>query len=454
MTTQNNNRAQFATRLGIIATTVGSAVGLGNIWRFPYEAGNNGGGAFLICYLLCIVALGIPVLCAEFAIGRSTQSNIFGAFRQLKASGKWHWVGYIGIVASIMILSFYSVVAGWTMEYLYQSISGGLNFAGRDAFHNHFTAFSSSNWRSILWTVIFLLCNYVIVVRGVKKGIEKMSNIMMPALFILLIIFCINSLMMPNASEGLSFLFTPDFSKITPKVIVSALGQAFFSLSLGLGTMMTYGSYFAKATRIVRSATITASLDTLVAILAGVIIFPAVFSFGMSPVQGPALVFEVLPSIFAQMPGAQIWSILFFFLLFLASLTSTISMSEVSIAFLTEEKKMSRTKASTLNLLIALIGGVLSALSFGYFSDKSFFGLCSLDFFSFFDFTSSNILLPLGGMLISIFAGWILERSRLKDTLTNEGKIGVKTFSLLVLCLKFVAPIGIFLIFLLGMGIF
>ncbi|MBR5332509.1 MAG: sodium-dependent transporter [Muribaculaceae bacterium] len=450
----NNNRAQFATRLGIIATTVGSAVGLGNIWRFPYEAGNNGGGAFLLCYILCIVILGIPVLCAEFAIGRSTQSNIFGAFRALKASGKWHWVGYIGILASIMILSFYSVVAGWTMEYLYQSIVGGLNFKNIDAFHSHFSTFSTSNWRPIMWTVLFLLCNYIIVVRGVKKGIEKMSNIMIPALFVLLIIFCINSLMMPNASEGLTFLFTPDFSKITPKVVVSALGQAFFSLSLGLGTMMTYGSYFSKDTHIVRSATITASLDTLVAILAGLIIFPAVFSFGMSPVQGPALVFEVLPSIFAQMPGGQIWSILFFFLLFLASLSSTISMSEVSIAFLSEEKKMSRTKASTLNLAVALVGGVLSALSFGYLSNLNFFGLFDINFFNFFDFTSSNILLPLGGMLISIFAGWILERSRLKDTLTNGGKIGVRTFSLLVLCLKYLAPICIMLIFLLGLGIF
>ena len=454
MTTQNNNRAQFSTRIGVIATTVGSAVGLGNIWRFPYEAGNNGGGAFLLCYLLCIVALGIPVLCAEFAIGRTTRSNIFGAFRNLKATGSWHIVGYIGIVASIMILSFYSVVAGWTMEYIYQSIIGGLTLSGETAFHNHFTSFSTSNWRPIFWTVIFLLCNYIIVVRGVKKGIEKMSNIMMPALFILLMIFCINSLMMPKAGEGLTFLFSPDFSKITPKVIVSALGQAFFSLSLGLGTMMTYGSYFSKNTRIVRSATITASLDTLVAILAGIIIFPAVFSFGMSPVQGPALVFEVLPSIFAQMPGAQIWSILFFFLLFLASLTSTISMSEVSIAFFTEEKKMSRTKASTIKLILALCGGILSALSFGYFSDKSLFGLCRIDFFSFFDFTSSNILLPLGGMFISIFAGWILDRSNLKDSLTNNGKIGVRTFSLLVYCLKFIAPIGILLIFLLGLGIF
>lgn len=454
MKEQRKERAQFVTRLGIIATTVGSAVGLGNIWRFPYEAGNNGGGAFLLCYLCCILFMGIPVLCAEFALGRNTRSNIFGAFRKLKASGKWHWVGYIGILSSVMILSFYSVVAGWTMEYIWQSIVGGLDFHNKAEFHGQFEAFSTSNWRPIMWTVIFLLCNYLIVVRGVKKGIEKMSNIMMPALFLILIIFCVNSLMMPKAQEGLAFLFTPDFSKITPEVVIRALGQAFFSISLGLGTMMTYGSYFAKETRIVRSATITASLDTLVALLSGIIIFPAVFSFGMSPEQGPALVFEVLPSIFAQMPGGQVWSILFFILLFLASLTSTISMSEVSIAFLTEEKGVSRTKASTINLAIALGGGILSALSFGYLSDLNFFGLFNVNFFSFFDFTSSNVLLPLGGMLIAIFTGWLLDRSTLRNELTNHGKIGVRTFSLLVFSLKFVAPIGIFLIFLFGLGLF
>ncbi len=449
----NNNRAQFATKLGIIATTVGSAVGLGNIWRFPYEAGNHGGGAFLICYLGCIIALGIPVLCAEFTIGRGTQSNIFGAFRKLQQSGKWHWVGYIGITASLMILSFYSVVAGWTLEYFFQSITGGLSSAGQEELHQQFNNFSTNNWRPILWTLIFLSLNYFIVNRGVKKGIEKVSNIMMPALFLLLLIFCVNSLMMPGAKEGLTFLFSPDFSKITPSVLIGALGQAFFSLSLGLGTMMTYGSYFNKNTRIVKSASITACLDTLVAILSGIIIFPAVFTFGISPEQGSPLVFEILPSIFNQLPGSAIWSSLFFFLLFITSITSTISMSEVSIAFFTEEKKMERKKATRLNTAIAMVFGTLCAMSFGWLNGLNFFGLFNINLFVFFDFVSSNILLPLGGMLISIFAGWVLDRKRFRDEITNNGSIKVRTLGLLIFSLKYIAPICIALIFILGLGI-
>lgn len=442
---QNDNRAQFSTRLGVIATTVGSAVGLGNIWRFPYEAGTHGGGAFLITYLCFIFAFGIPILCAEFMIGRGTRSNIFGAFRQLRSSGKWHWVGYIGIVASIMILSFYSVVAGWTLEYLYQSITGALNLNSQEAYHAQFQQFSTHPWRPLLWTILFLIVNFVIVIRGVQKGIERMSNIMMPILFLILIIFCVNSLLMPGAKEGLEFLFWPDFSKIDSSVMVSAMGQAFFSLSLGLGTMMTYASYFSKETHIVKSATITACLDTTVAILSGVIIFPAVFTFGVSPTQGPALVFEVLPNIFNQLPGSTIWSILFFFLLFIASLSSTISMSEVSIAYFTEEKKMSRNKATILNTAIALIFGTLCALSFNCLDNITIAGMT---IFSIFDYVSSNILLPAGGMFISFFAGWLLDRSFIHDQLTNNGSVKVRVTKAIIFSLKYVAPTGIILVFL------
>lgn len=442
---QNDNRAQFSTRLGVIATTVGSAVGLGNIWRFPYEAGTHGGGAFLITYLCFIFAFGIPILCAEFMIGRGTHSNIFGAFRQLRSSGKWHWVGYIGIVASIMILSFYSVVAGWTLEYLYQSITGALNLNSQEAYHAQFQQFSTHPWRPLLWTILFLIVNFVIVIRGVQKGIERMSNIMMPILFLILIIFCVNSLLMPGAKEGLEFLFSPDFSKIDSSVMVSAMGQAFFSLSLGLGTMMTYASYFSKETHIVKSATITACLDTTVAILSGVIIFPAVFTFGVSPTQGPALVFEVLPNIFNQLPGGSLWSILFFFLLFIASLSSTISMSEVSIAYFTEEKKMSRNKATILNTAIALIFGTLCALSFNCLDNITIAGMT---IFSIFDYVSSNILLPAGGMFISFFAGWLLDRSFIHDLLTNNGSVKVRVTKAIIFSLKYVAPTGIILVFL------
>lgn len=442
---QNDNRAQFSTRLGVIATTVGSAVGLGNIWRFPYEAGTHGGGAFLITYLCFIFAFGIPILCAEFMIGRGTHSNIFGAFRQLRSSGKWHWVGYIGIVASIMILSFYSVVAGWTLEYLYQSITGALNLNSQEAYHAQFQQFSTHPWRPLLWTILFLIVNFVIVIRGVQKGIERMSNIMMPILFLILIIFCVNSLLMPGAKEGLEFLFSPDFSKIDSSVMVSAMGQAFFSLSLGLGTMMTYASYFSKETHIVKSATITACLDTTVAILSGVIIFPAVFTFGVSPTQGPALVFEVLPNIFNQLPGGSLWSILFFFLLFIASLSSTISMSEVSIAYFTEEKKMSRNKATILNTAIALIFGTLCALSFNCLDNITIAGMT---IFSIFDYVSSNILLPAGGMFISFFAGWLLDRSFIHEQLTNNGSVKVRVTKAIIFSLKYVAPTGIILVFL------
>lgn len=442
---QNDNRAQFSTRLGVIATTVGSAVGLGNIWRFPYEAGTHGGGAFLITYLCFIFAFGIPILCAEFMIGRGTHSNIFGAFRQLRSSGKWHWVGYIGIVASIMILSFYSVVAGWTLEYLYQSIIGALNLNSQEAYHAQFQQFSTHPWRPLLWTILFLIVNFVIVIRGVQKGIERMSNIMTPILFLILIIFCVNSLLMPGGKEGLEFLFSPDFSKIDSSVMVSAMGQAFFSLSLGLGTMMTYASYFSKETHIVKSATITACLDTTVAILSGVIIFPAVFTFGVSPTQGPALVFEVLPNIFNQLPGGSLWSILFFFLLFIASLSSTISMSEVSIAYFTEEKKMSRNKATILNTAIALIFGTLCALSFNCLDNITIAGMT---IFSIFDYVSSNILLPAGGMFISFFTGWLLDRSFIHDQLTNNGSVKVRVTKAIIFSLKYVAPTGIILVFL------
>lgn len=309
-------RALFATKIGVVAATVGSAVGLGNIWRFPYEAGTHGGGAFLIVYIACVFAIGIPVMCSEFIMGRSTHRNVKGAFKMLTNRSGWHWVSYVGIMASLMILSFYSVVAGWTMEYLYQSVVGNFGTHTAEDFTRQFTEFSMSPWRPVMWTFIFLGLNFLVLRRGVQKGIERLSNILMPILFIILIIFAINSLLLPEAAKGISFLFNPDFSQITPKVVLGAMGQAFFSLSLGLSGLLTYASYFSDNTPLVRSAGIIAILDTLVAVLAGIIIFPAVFSFGAEPTAGPKLVFEVLPNIFQQMPGAYMWSVLFFVLLF------------------------------------------------------------------------------------------------------------------------------------------
>lgn len=442
--THINKREVFGSKFAAIATTVGSAVGLGNIWRFPYEAGTHGGGAFMLCYLCFIFLLGVPLLCAEYSMGRATRSNIFGAYRKLSPKKKWYITGYLGIFTSLMILSFYSVVAGWTVEYCVMSVGNIFNFSDASYGHEQFQSLTNG-WRPVVWTVIFLFCNTFILLGGVKKGIERASNVMMPLLFVLLIIFCINSLTMPGCSEGLKFLFSPDFSKITSQVMLSALGQAFFSLSLGLGCMLTYASYFSEETRLGRTAAITAGLDSLVAILAGVIIFPAVFSYGVEPTAGPTLVFEVLPNIFGRMNGGAIWAAMFFLLLFVASLTSTVSMSEISIAFFCEEKKMSRRKATMLSASISLVGGVLCALSFG--------PLSNLNIFNIFDYVSSNIFLPLGGMICSVFVGWFMNKTLLQSELTNNGRYKFRLFKILVIFLRWVCPLAIFMIFLNCIGV-
>lgn len=450
--TQKRDRAVFATKIGAVATTVGSAVGLGNIWRFPYEAGVHGGGAFLICYLGFVFLIGIPLLIAEFVMGRGTRSNVFGAYRKLAPRSRWDLFGVLGIISSLLIISFYAVVAGWTAEFCLASISGELNFATAEARHEGFMQLTSGG-NSVVWTLIFIVFNFLILIGGVTKGIERASNILMPIFFLLLVAFCINSFFLPGFAQGINYLFHPDFSKITPSVILGALGQAFFSLSLGLGCMMTYASYFSDRNKLVKTATTTALLDTMVAILAGIIIFPAVFSFGISPQAGPTLVFEVLPHIFYQLPAGGLWSTLFFLLLFLASLTSTVSMSEISISYFCEEKGMGRARAVTTSTIISIFGALLCALSFGPLEDFTIFGL---NFFNLFDYVSSNIALPLGGMGCSIFVGWLVKRSFIENQLTNGHTDGYnmkfKLMGLLVFFLRWICPIAIFLIFLNSIG--
>ena len=439
-------RAQFATRIGVIAASVGSAIGLGNIWRFPYEAGQHAGGAFLLIYILFVFAIGVPIICSEFLIGRSSHSNVLGAFQKLERKGsKWHLISYVGILSSLMILSFYSVVAGWTLEYTIQSVTGGLEDSSPDYLANYFQEFTTQSNRSLMWTIVFLLLNYLIIRKGLKNGIERMSNIMTPLLFVILLVFCVNSLMMPGAADGLKFLFVPDFSKITPKVMLGALGQAFFSLSLGVSTLITYASYFKKDVPLVRSASIVAGLDTLFAIVAGLIIFPALFTYGIEPTEGPKLVFEVLPYIFSQTPGGQIWATAFFFLLFLASITSTISMSEISISFFCEEWKMTREKASMLNTVIAIVFGSLCALSFGAAADWKIFGMTVFDLFN---FTTANLLMPVCGIVFAIFAGWFMDKKLVRSQLTNDETLKVRTYKSIVFSLRYIAPLAILSIFL------
>ena len=446
-----SNRAQFATKMGVIAASVGSAVGLGNIWRFPYEAGVHGGGAFISIYILCVLLLGVPVIIAEFIIGRSTHKNANGAIKQLAPGSKFRFLSYIGIIASTMILSFYSVVAGWIVEYLFQSLIGRLNGHTPQEYSEMFNSLAGSPWRSLLWTYIFLGANFLILKKGIQKGIERISNLLMPLLFLLLIVFCVNSLLLPKAGEGLKFMFLPDFSQVSPSMIVGAMGQAFFSLSLGLTCLLTYASYFSNKTPLVKSATIIAVLDTCVAILAGIVIFPAVFSFGAEPAVGPKLVFEVLPNIFQQMPGGYFWSLAFFVLLFFASITSTISMSEIFITFCTEEHKMSRKKATSINTIIAIAFGTLCALSFNVLSD---FKIFDKTFFDLFDYISSNILLPAGGFFLAIFVGWKMDKKIVKEQLTNGDTLKVRTFKPIIFCIKYVAPAAILIIFLNVLGLF
>lgn len=441
-------RSQFGTKLGVIMVTAGSAVGLGNIWRFPYEVGANGGGAFVLLYLIFVFFVGLPVICGEFILGKRSRSGVRGAFEKLHKSRFWGSVGYISILAAVLIMGFYSVVASWTMEYIVQSVEGFSGLSSPEDFHDRFELLTATPVRPVVWTSLFLLLNYLILIRGVEKGIEKVSNLMMPLLFILLIAFSVNSLLLPGAGEGLRFLFHPDFSKLTGEVVLRALGQAFFSLSLGMGCLVTYSSYFKPETPLMRTGISIAVLDTFVAVMAGVMIFPAVFTYGQEPAAGPRLVFEVLPMVFSNMPSGSIWSLVFFVLLFLAALTSIISVSEIIIAYLMDDFGMSRFKACTVHFVISLVFGVVCALSFSSLSDFKIFGF---NVFDLFDYVSSNILMPLGGMLLSIFVGWVIKRSVVKEELlAGTSKRGVYRVLATVMgfCLRYVAPVAIAIVML------
>lgn len=441
-------RSQFGTKLGVIMVTAGSAVGLGNIWRFPYEVGANGGGAFCLLYLIFVFFVGLPVICGEFILGKRSRSGIRGAFEKLHKSRFWGSVGYISILAALLIMGFYSVVASWTMEYIVQSVEGFSGLSSPEDFHNRFELLTATPVRPVIWTSIFLLINYLILIRGVEKGIEKVSNVMMPLLFILLIAFSVNSLLLPGAGEGLRFLFHPDFSKLTGEVVLRALGQAFFSLSLGMGCLVTYSSYFKPETPLMRTGISIAVLDTFVAVMAGVMIFPAVFTYGQEPAAGPRLVFEVLPMVFSNMPSGSLWSLVFFVLLFLAALTSIISVSEIIIAYFMDDFKMSRFKACTVHFVVCLAFGVMCALSFSSLSGFKIFGF---NMFDLFDYVSSNILMSLGGMLLSIFVGWVIKRSIVKEELlagTSRRGVYRVLATVMAFCLRYVAPVAIAIVML------
>ena len=441
-------RHNFGSKIGAVLASAGSAVGLGNVWRFPTEVGNNGGAAFIFIYLICIAVIGIPVMMSEFLIGRHTHTNTISAFAKL-APGKWWRIeGVAGVFVAFLILSYYIVISGWTLFYLIESLGGQLK-ADRD-YSTVFNDFVSNPWLPVLTGAAFMGLTHFVIARGVQSGIEKSSKLMMPMLLFIIGILVVCSFSMPGSSEGLHFLLKPDFSKITASVFLSAVGQAFFSLSLAMGCLCTYASYFRHDTKLPKTAVGVSVIDTFVAILSGFIIFPAVFSVeGVSVDAGPGLVFITLPSVFniafSHLPVlGYIFSSFFYLLLLLAALTSAISLHESVTAYVLEAFHISRKKAAAAVSISCMTLGVACSLSFGVWSDLTLFGM---NIFELFDFTASKIILPIGGIIICLFTGWYLDRKLVESELTNGGTLRFRLFRLYYFIIRYVAPFAIAAVF-------
>ena len=445
---EKNKRDGFGSKIGIIAAAAGSAIGLGNIYRFPCELGNNGGAAFLLVYLIVVVFLGIPVMLSELVIGRRGQSNAVGAFKKLAPKSAWPIVGYMGVLCGFIIFAFYSTISGWTLEYIVKSVSN--SFQGKDlaAMEQDFSKFHDMGWRNVMWQAIFIFLTGFVVFKGVQNGIERYAKILMPVLLVILVILGVRSATLPGAKDGLVFLFKPDFSKITGKVLISALGQGFFSLSLGMGALITYGSYIKKDDNLTSTAFSVVLSDTLIALLAGIVIFPAAFSFGINPQAGMGLVFNTIPMIFNQMMGGYWFCIIFFVLLAIAALTSTISLLEVVVAYLSEELHIKRQWATVLACVATMLIGSFASLSLKSNTSLAFGGRTVFDWM---DFISSNILLPLGGVLIVLFVGWRLGKSHFFDEVTNSGKLKSPLKRIILFIIRYLAPLAIIVIFISGL---
>ena len=444
-------RDNFGSRFGALVAMAGSAVGLGNLWRFPYLVGENGGAAFIIVYILLSFLICLPIFVSEFVVGRRSQKNAYAAFRDLSGGSNWKYVGLLTIVVPIIVTSYYSVIGGWSIGYLFRSLTFSFTASeSQAAINTMFVDFVSSPWLPLVTHTAFLLVTAVIVAAGIKGGIEKFSKVMMPLLFFIVVAIAIYSMLLPGASAGLEYLFRPDFSKIDANACAAALGQAFFSLSLGFGTILTYASYVSKKENVMFQSTATAISDLMFALIAGMAIMPAVFAFGLNPQSGPGLVFETLPYVFSQMPAGGFVAILFFVALFVAAITSSISMFEVGTAYLVEEKGCTRNKSCLILFLICWTVGACCALSFGPLSNVQFFGRTIFDFF---DNLSSNILMTLGSLLTVLFVGWRLKKTDIYDEFTNGGTLSsnAKIFGVLWFLIRFVCPIAISLIFLLGL---
>lgn len=431
MLKSEHDRGEWGSRLGFILAAAGSAIGLGNIWRFPYVTGQNGGAAFLVLYLICVLLLGMPVMIAELTIGRFSRRNPVGAFTMIRPGSPWKIVGYLGVLTGVCILSYYTVMAGYTIGFIVKTLIGN---------QTPFESFTANPVLSLSLFAVFSVLTVLVVQGGVRNGIERWAKILMPVLLLLLVVLIIRSVTLEGAAKGLTFYLKPDFSKVTGKTILAALGQAFFSLSLGMGAMITYGSYLSKKDNIVTSGGFVALFDTLIAIMAGLLIFPALFAMDLSPSEGPGLVFKVLPVIFDSIPGGHLVGALFFLLLSIAALTSTISLLEVVTAYLVDEKHILRRRAVWIVALVAFCLGVPSALSQGIIPWLGNLPLIKMSFLGFMDWLFGNIMLAVGAVLISIFFGWVWKTRRATAEIL-EGYPEFKRFApVLDLMLKFFCP--------------
>ena len=442
-----SERANFKNTLGIILATAGSAVGLGNVWRFPYIAGENGGASYIIIYIICVLLLGIPCMVSEFIIGRHSASNTARAYNKM-GNRWWGIVGLLSVATGFLITCYYVIVSGWCFQYMYATLAGELN-GNADYYIQYFNDFSSNPWKPVVCAVTFMAVTHFVIIHGIRGGIERASKVLMPALFVLLLVIVVSSCMLPGASKGIEFLLFPDFSKINANVFLDAMGQSFYSLSIGMGCICTYASYFSRRTNLSRSAIQISVIDCMVAILAGLMIFPAAFSVGVQPDSGPSLIYITLPNVFQQAFSAapfvgKVVSFAFYALMSLAALTSLISLHEVSTAFFQEELKISRRVSALIVSCGTGFVGIFCSLSLGGVDWLTFNGMTMFDIF---DFVTGQIFLPIVGFFACLFIGWYVPKSVVRDEFTNWGTLKGSLFGLFLFCVRFICPTGILAVF-------
>jgi len=449
--TKKSIHGEWSSRSAFIFAATGSAVGLGNIWKFPYITGENGGGAFVIVYLLCVALIGIPIMIAETMLGRRGRENPVNTMQALSAEAgadkRWHYLGWLGMAAGLLILSYYSVIAGWASAYVFKAFAGSFFAADAAAIKQLFSDFVGNPMQLIFWHTLFMAATMLIVARGVDNGLEKSVRFLMPGLFVLLALLVMYAMTTSGYFQGIHFLFSLDFSKLSGNAILIAMGQAFFSLGLGMGCVMAYGSYLPKNISIAKTSVVIAAVDTVVALLAGIIIFPIVFTHGLNPGSGPGLIFETLPIAFGTMTGGWLFGVLFFVILVFAALSSAIALIEPTVAWLVESKGLTREHACLQSGLVTWLLGLTTVFSFNIWSDVKIFDRTLFDAL---DYLTANLMLPVGGFAIAVFAGWMMTQQHSEQELDMPDPQHYQVWRFLI---KYMAPVAVFLVFLHVVGV-